>query len=72
MIAAGCCFLIRSQAIDDMESFVARDLDSRRNALVGVNLCFSAAAFAAKVLESVAGALNNGGGGGGGRDGDAG
>jgi hypothetical protein len=58
-IASGICSRLRliDEAIDDTEHYVARNLDARRNAFIGVNLCFSAAAFADRLWAAAVRAM---------------
>ena len=62
-VASGIAARVRllDEAVEDTEAFVARRLDARRNAFIGVNLCFSAAAFADRLWQATVRSLRGDG-----------
>jgi hypothetical protein len=62
-VASGIAARVRllDEAVEDTEAFVARRLDARRNVVIGVNLCFSAAAFADRLWQATVRSLRGDG-----------
>ena len=62
-VASGIVARVRllDEAVEDTEAFVARRLDARRNVFIGVNLCFSAAAFADRLWQATVHSLRGDG-----------